>query len=537
MNKKILHTLLSFIIVFAMSIGMHTVPATTAGAAEPTFLAPEAAHVPPGGIGKYIPGGRNVEAYRYTHSEGYPPFPDRTKWIGTLQGSWYAMGKQFGARSGDEVRCVSDIWWKQETGAYGKAETLKAIKLFEASIKALDPNLIDFLHGIADGAAPWLNQSVYASEATNYERVMAVNIYDEWYMNHPTIFPDGTSTYGGTEQPPPVRGIASCSAFAARGKATVGGVTISSHNRHTPMDPRNYQQAYMINPPRGNLAWVLSNCPQVAANQVVNEKGVSIILLFGGASNPASWGYDGGPYFAEGFGVPWFHLFLYVGTHADTAGQAIEILTRGTPEYRARTGRKSLLRAGGWIFLVSDKNTLAVVEVTADRYNVRYPGQLTGPDWTSTDYIVSTNQFFSASSYDKDNKLTSIPLTIFNVLGEDSDTRFWTLMWDMKQRFGRIDRYMTQHIMSGQYKNDKVTGERAECGELNGKIGLYGALFYANEGSGIGLSSGTNDGKIAVLDGDDISVFWTLGNPSDWAGAWDEYQFPGRYKNHGHGEK
>jgi hypothetical protein len=31
---------------------------------------------------------------------------------------------------------------------------------------------------------------------------------------------------------------------------------------------------------------------------------------------------------------PWFHLFLFVAAHADTAEVAIEILAVGTPEYR-----------------------------------------------------------------------------------------------------------------------------------------------------------------------------------------------------------
>ena len=48
--------------------------------------------------GKYIPGGRNIEAFRYAHSDGYPPFPDKAHFIGTLQGDWYQMGKQFAHR-------------------------------------------------------------------------------------------------------------------------------------------------------------------------------------------------------------------------------------------------------------------------------------------------------------------------------------------------------------------------------------------------------------------------------------------------------
>jgi hypothetical protein len=480
-------------------------------------------------IGKYISGGRNVEAYKYIHTKGSPLPPDRTQYIGILKGSWYEMGKQYGERSGDYARTVSDLWWKQECDYFGKSETLKAMKLYETQIKAFNPDLIDFMHGIAEGAAKWLGKSVYADPenafyASGYERVLSVNIYDDWNMFHPTLFPDGSSTFGGIAEPSISTGIASCSAFAARGLATTDGKTIAAHNRHGPYDPRVYQQAYIISPSDGNEAWVLSNCPQVSANHVVNNKGVTIICLFGGLSNTKSWNHPGGPYFAEGFGVPWFHLFLHVGVYADTAKEAIDLLTVGPQGYRAKTGRNSLLRGGGLIFLVADDKTMAVVEVTADRYAVRYPGEFTGPQWTSSDYIVSTNHYLSDYSYDRNNERTNVPLSIFNVV-ELSDVRFWTLMWDLKQRSGRIDSYMAQHIMGGLYKNDRDTGEKTDCGEKDGKIGLYGELYASNEGTQVGLTAGSIDSKIAVLDGPMTRVLWTLGNPSEWEGAWDEYQF------------
>jgi hypothetical protein len=534
MKKRTLLVSLSFVILIAIvAIGIRTLPPISS-ADEITFLAPEAAAVPNEGIGEFIPGGRNVEAYRYVHSAGYPPFLDRAKFLGTFTGSWYRMGKQFGARSGDLTRCVSDIWWRDSCIMWGKPETLRAMDLYEAQIAALDPNQIEFMQGIADGAGPWLSQSIYAHPshelyASNYQRVLAVNIWDEWSMIHPSEFPDGSSTYGGTQTGPPVTCCShSCSAFAATGAATSDGRTISAQNRQTPHDPRCYQEVYIIKPPKGNAAWILTNCPQVAANQVVNDKGLSVSLLFGGVSNPQSWDYEGELYCAEGFGVPWFNLFLYVGTHADTAEEAIEILTVGTPKYRARTGRNSLLRGGGWIFLVADEDTMAVVEATADRYAVRYPGEFTGPEWDSTDYIVSTNHFLCDFSYDKNNNLTDIPMTIFNVYPGHSELRFWTLMWDMEHRYGRIDKYMAQHIMSGLYGHDEVTGEKIDCALSAGECYLFGELYACNQGSGVGFVGGSNDCKIAVADGKNSQVYWTLGNASDWEGSWDEYNFKKR---------
>jgi hypothetical protein len=79
--------------------------------------------------------------------------------------------------------------------------------------------------------------------------------------------------------------------------------------------------------------------------------------------------------------------------------------------------------------------------------------------------------------------------------------------------------------ISGLYEHDKSTGEKIDCSEKNGKLGLYGEQYASSEGTNVSLVSGTNDSKIAVLDGPFTKVFWTLGNPSDWEGAWDEFQF------------
>ena len=506
------------------------------------FLPPEPKQAPEEGIGTYAPGGRNVEADRYERSEGYPLFPARARFIGTLAGDWYHMGKQFGERSGDAVRCVSDIWWKAQCELWGKAETLKAMDLYEAQIRALDPNLVAFMSGIVDGAAAWLDQSPYVDgghplHGTNDQRVLVANIHDEWNMHHPLRFPDGSSTYGGLQTAPLETGVAMCSGFSARGRATLGGEVIAAENRQCAYNPRCYQQVYVIKPDGGNACWVLTNCPQVAANQVVNEKGVSLALFSGGRTNPRSLNYQREAYYAEGFGVPWFHLFLYAGTHADSAEEAIEMLTIGTSDYRARAGRQTLLRGGGWIFLVTDGKALAVVEVSADRYAVRRAGEFTGEGWTDPDYIVATNHNLCGFSYDRDNNRTDVPMAIFgdgydrdpetgDITGlNGSGTRFWTLMWDMAHHHGCIDRYQAQHIMSGLYAYDPDTGEKIECSEDGtGAWRIWGSVRASNQGL-VSLKGGTADGKIAVLDGDRSAVYWTMGSPCHWEGAWDGYFF------------
>ena len=111
----------------------------------------------------YIPGGKNIEAFEYGHSEGYPPFPEKAKFLGNLEGNWYDMGRQLGEKAGEDTRFVSDIWWNDECELWGKAETLKAFALYEAQIAAFQPGLIDFMKGIAEGASGWLSGSVHVT--------------------------------------------------------------------------------------------------------------------------------------------------------------------------------------------------------------------------------------------------------------------------------------------------------------------------------------------------------------------------------------
>lgn len=509
-------------------------------------LACLAAACAPEDPGTYLPGGRNIEAASYARDDEHPAFSDRAEFLGTLRGDWREIGRELGRRAGESSRWVSDAWWKQTCEMWGLEETLRAFELYEAQIAALDPGLLELMRGIADGSEPWLAASRFADEgdplhATAYQRVLAVNLWDAWSMMHPREFPNGTTTFGGTVDGPPVLPhMTGCSAFAARGAATSHSEVILAHNRHSPYHPRCYEQVYVLEPTGGHACWVLSNSPQLTGNQIVNEHGVSIALLAGGITNPRSLAHDGGPYVAEAFGVPWFHLFVWIGTHARSAEEAIEMLTRGTEAYRDRAVRESLLRCGGWNFLVADAETLAVVEATADRYAVRRAGDelpFTGPGWRNEDYIVATNHFIADFSHDAENRRTSVPMTIFNdgwvrdaESGDpleltESGVRFWTLMWDLRHNLGRVDRFRAQQILSGLYAHDRETGRRIEVAQADdGTWQLFGRARYCTAGRA-SLGAGTCDGKIAIMDGREVSVSWTLGSPIHWQGAWDRFVF------------
>lgn len=61
--------------------------------------------------------------------------------------------------------------------------------------------------------------------------------------------------------------------------------------------------------------------------------------------------------------------------------------------------------------------------------------------------------------------------------------------------------------------------------EYGGKWYVYGEVKACNEGWKVGLRGGSVDSKVAVLYGDKSEVYWTMGNASDWEGAWDAFFF------------
>ncbi len=208
--------------------------------------------------------------------------------------------------------------------------------------------------------------------------------------------------------------------------------------------------------------------------------------------------------------------------------EAIDILTRGTELYRKRAGRESMLRAGGWNFLITDQNTMVVIEASADRYAIRYAGDelpFTGPDWTDPDFIAVTNHFICDNSYDALNQRSGVPMTIFNegvwrniATGQierltESGERFYTLLWDVRHNYGQVDRFRAQQILSGLYINDKDTGKRIEVAQDNeGDWHLFGRVNYCTVGKE-SFWVGTCDAKVAVEPDESVSVLWTTGSP------------------------
>jgi hypothetical protein len=443
----------------------------------------------------------NPSTEKYQVSPGHPSYAPRARFLGELEGSWFDIGFHVGSQAGDLVRWVSDVWWKNHVEEWGFEDTMQALPLYEAQIEALDPGLIRFMQGVAEGAAEQLAKSPFAKDSSHYQKVLNTNIYDAWSWRHPTFVP-------WKKDPAAAPG---CSSFASVGAGpNAMDQTITAHNRHCPFNPKCYQIAYVGRPQGGNAFWTLTPGGAGAGCQIVNDKGVSLILNAGGDQH-AKMG-------ANAFGVSWFLLFLHVAAHADTAAEAIEMLTRGTPEYRSNTKRNSLLRTGTWNFLVADRSECAVVETSCDRYAIRRPGDM----GEMGNYLVMTNHNYCDHSFDQNNNRTDLPMTRFGneTTNEGSAARFWTLMWDIRHHYGQINHELATTFMQGHHQHNRQ-GQRLEAPA--GKPGLQfeGDVTCPHAG---GFPDkwvqGSADAKVTVH-GEDLRVHWTLGRPCEWQGAWD----------------
>ena len=442
----------------------------------------------------------NPCAQNYQVSQGHPQYASRARFLGELRGSWYDIGNQVGAQAGDLVRWVSDVWWKEHTEKWGFDDTMQAMSLYEAQIAALSSDLVKFMQGIADGAAEELEKSPYAQASSHYHKILNTNIFDAWSWRHPT----------SSHRPVPEE-ASGCSSFVTMGTGpNKDDEMIVAHNRHCPFDPKCYQIVYIGRPTGGNAFWVLTPGGAGAGCQVVNEKGVSVILNAGGDQHAK--------YHADAFGVSWFLLFLHVAAYANTADEAIEMITRGTPEYRANTGRNSLLRTGTWNFLIADRTDCAVVETTCDRYAIRRPGDV----GEIGNYLVMTNHNYCSYSFDENNERTDVPMTRFGneTTSPGSAKRFWTLMWDIRHNYGQIDRELAMQFMRSHHQHDR-DGHRIESENGEMPLQFTGDVTCPHSGYPEDWTRGTADAKIAVQ-GNDLKVYWTLGRPCEWQGPWDE---------------
>lgn len=392
---------------------------------------------------------------------GFPYAKD----LGVLRGSFYEMGVQFGER--DAVRIlemvdhhVLPVIVKQFESV---EQCLVTLAKYRKCHEIFSPQWMDFVAGSAVGAAEELKKSKYAKDFSLFDIMFALNL--EWAIRNPPRWRMeelGIGTLSSNRSNEAEELMHACNGMWVKGSATKYGQTFTYFSNQMILYP-HYKCVMIPDDPKANVVFLTGSVGRVFQNgYMISDKGVEFHVLAAGVST----GTPEGDKFKD-FGLETYVPLAHAAWFAKDAKEAVEWLTQGTPEYREKTGRKSLLRARPNIVSITDQNEAYVVEFTAHRYGIRRPGDLGEKE---NNYIAFSNNFFSDHSYDENNVKTSLPMTEYANSSPTNRTssaeRSYTFMWLVKNNYGKIDKDMLMYEIAPTHCRYKEDGTKIEP-ELN----------------------------------------------------------------------
>ena len=516
----------------AAALGVGSAPAWSGSAGAPAGDPGAAA----GSARSYPPDwtGRNINLHQYRIVPGYPPYEPHPRYLGELAGTWHQIGEQYGERAADLIRWVYEGWYRELLPVQGSPAVMAAyLRQQEAYYDLLVPEALELMHGIAEGAAAELVRSAFARELSHFDKIMMIN------------------SYFGLKGAPPAMAVAqvtadcgvhSCSGAVVLGSATRDGKTIhvSSEDQH--FFPQEYLVSFIVRPsdPRAHRYTVTDSAGEIGSEHAQNDRGVTVSGYAGGGIGIL------GPTLSHPFsgyrrpGLDWQVGNFYAAAFADSARHAVELLTVGRPEYRARSGRRIVIgkctRGANWV--VSDRDEAFVVEsIPADqrgiaRYAIRVPGQM---GEKGGHYIASTNNVEAPDSYNEDNihdpahpmrqhgNAEQNPAYFgLNLMG----MRFWTFMWLIRNEYGRVDVQMVQAWRRAHFTYDQ-SGVRHTHATVQGKSvpvhllpGAATLCWHSSGPAGVDTFEGV-DTYVSLSVAQDLVSFRTKGRPCEWSGPWD----------------
>ncbi len=463
-------------------------------------------------------GGECTEIDKYARTPSLPKYYPSGKDLGVLTGSWYDMGVQYGERSGREIVDFFDYRFGSHVEKYGMKHLLEDISRYEAQAKLFFPEGLEFARGIGDGAEKFLSQSKFHADVSNYLKIVFMNCDNCLYYGHPGPADAdhglAPNMIADVRDPSPVMDACSMIALLGSKGATADGTSMLVHNNDGDFIDETWRYTYIAAPTNGNAFFSSTTPGKFFDIMGANNQGLAMALTVGGNKTwlPSQNIYE------RAFGVTFQYILLKALSTAKSVPEALELVTVATPEYRKATGRKTLLRTRHNNYIMLDKNEAVVVEVTANRYAVRRPGD-NGED---PGYIVATNHFVANYSYDANNEKTDFPMTFF---GDDeyapmSATRYYTGFWQAKMNFGKLDADKIRKIWaSHSYLTQK--GERVEK-LTNGQEWLPAHLASRTICSHDGgypetYIGSTTDTKIVTVDFNQVR--YSVGRPCEYVGA------------------
>ena len=374
--------------------------------------------------------------------------------IGVIMGTWHEMGVQYGERAAEyillnydegieeDILQPSKSGWRAtlETEQERLAYTLSHFERSNQELSLIFPEMVEFMQGIADGAAPWLAKSKYADLMSDYYKGYMISYCGISNMPDP---PSATNTVSYNKDDYDD----ACNSTWISGRATATGETYASRVGQSTFAGRHLRQVSVIGIPKdpnANVFWFVAPAGGLAqaGGGIMNAKGVGLLTSGGGASFPKEL-----TEVATGHGARDFMLSCGATIFADSAHEAATLYTIGTPEYREKTGRQQVLATRASIMIFADANEAYCVEKNANRFAIRRPGYIEKEDT----YLIAANDFqYNEGSYDENLMWRpDQPMTMFSPQKKDSSTyyRFWTLYWNVTNNLGKIDRELMKRFI------------------------------------------------------------------------------------------
>lgn len=269
-----------------------------------------------------------------------------------LAGSDYEMGYQYGQQAGQYLEKRKNInWGPLARGGWTRDEVISELKAAQYFIKEYAPEQIEWMKAMADGASD-------AGYDVSYTDVLLLNA--AWVIRKS---PPPTATYPPCEDED-VEG--NCSVWAAWGSSTTDGSLIFGDNADDPYF--QYGVVVIAFPDEGNAYLTTCAAGELSQTPLMNNKGVAI----GCSAGPSLRDVD------KDYGIPWQNARQYVIRYANSAQDAIDILT------------EMPIPAGLNMTVADTSGNAYVLEITSALHHVRKPG-----DFGETDFIYATNNYLS----------------------------------------------------------------------------------------------------------------------------------------------
>jgi len=463
--------------------------------------------------------GYNAALKDYYVQPGYPAYDPHARYIGDLKGTWEEMGIQYGERAGDLIRMVFDGYYDQIFASVKDANRIVAeARNFAAWYGKAIPEAYQFMQGIAKGASSELKKSIYANIGNDFDKIVIINHYfalrkvnGHQYLGGGKIASAGVEF--DQEENPACTGVVVIGAIDG---PTKDRTTIHGGTRDQVFFPQCYEVAYTLSPsdPKAHRIWTIASAGELGGQMVGNDLGV-IVTGYAGGDTKSIWAY----------GIEWNIGDWYGALFGGSAEEAANILTVGRPGYFEKTGEKVFTAAWGINWLISDKTDARCVEIVPGRYAIRKIGDL-GED----KFLICTNHCMASWSYDYTNTRTTVPMTDYGPIAgaysglSVSGTRFYTMWWNVKYNYGKIDRAMVMSWYAGRYYIDQ-NGVRVDTiwdtttGQWIPAANKATSPARHQAGWPDTMKGTTVDAKVGVAQ--DLAFYWTKGRGDDWVGPWD----------------